>query len=149
VAVSLAALILNRPADPATASAGNAAAQLAGLSAQAERVAAEIGRLSPDRSGRPAQRAVHDAFETAEALKRAVGPEADERLRNALERELEYLDGLGSLLSNPRSPLASELAARGRRARAAFTATPGGTRAAHATRGWKKLLAYAKARRAG
>jgi hypothetical protein len=147
VSTALALLVMHRPADGVPAVQAGDEARLIDLGRRAERVGVELGRLAPGRRARAAQRAVHAAVGAAEPFRKALGSDDDERLVNALDRELEYLDAVGSLLSNPRSPLASEVADRGRRARAAFGATPGGLRAQRATRGWTKLLAYAKARR--
>ena len=118
------------------------------LADEAEAVSREIERLEPGRSGRPAQRAVRAAMDAAEALRDDPAANADPRTANAIERELEYLDAVGSVLSNPRSTLRPELGERGRRARAALDAAPGGQAAAAATRGWDDLLEYAE-RRAG
>ena len=118
-----------------------------GLTDEAEAVRRQLERLRPGRSGRPAQRAVRSAMDAAEALRDEVGETVEERTLNALERELEYLDAVGSVLSNPRSTLASEVRERGLRARAALAAAPGGQAAAAATRGWEDLLAYARSRR--
>jgi hypothetical protein len=126
------------PADPKTT--------VAPLTDEAVALRRELERLRPGRSGRPAQRAVRSTVTVAEDLRGLLGPTADDRTVNALERELEYLDAVGSLLSNPRSTLAGELPARGRRARAALEAAPGGQAAAAATSGWDDLLEYAKRR---
>lgn len=117
------------------------------LADEAAAVARELEALKPGRSGRPAQRAVREAMDATEALRDDPAAKADLRTENAIERELEYLDAVGSVLSNPRSTLAAELETRGRRARAALAAAPGGQEAAAATRGWDDLLAFAKRRR--
>ena len=116
------------------------------LADEAEAVSREIERLRPGRSGRAAQRAVREAIDATEALRDDPAANPDARTINAIERELEYLDAVGSVLSNPRSTLRPELDERGRRARAALDAAPGGQDAAAATRGWDDLLKYAEAR---
>ncbi len=116
------------------------------LADEAEAVSREISRVAVGRSGRPAQRAVRQAIDATEALRDDPAASADARTANAIERELEYLDAVGSVLSNPRSTLRSELDERGRRARAALDAAPGGQEAAAATRGWDHLLKYAERR---
>ena len=128
-------------ADPAPAGPG-----VAVLADEAAAVSREIERLRPGRSGRPAQRAVRAAVDAAEALRDDPVANADARTLNAIERELEYLDAVGSVLSNPRSTLRPELEERGRRARAALDAAPGGQAAAAATSGWDDLLKYAERR---
>lgn len=117
------------------------------LADEAAAVRRELERLRPGRSGRPAQRAVRVAMDAAESLRDAPDAAADALTLNAIERELEYLDAVGSLLSNPRSTLAPELPARGRRARAALAAAPRGQAAAAATGGWDDLVEYARSRR--
>jgi hypothetical protein len=129
------------------ASAEPKAAPLTSLEDDAEAVAGALEQLEPGRSAQPALRAVRNAMAARDALSKTTGPLGDERTINALERLHEYLDALGSVLSNPNSPLRSELADRGSRARAALAAAPGGDAPAAATRGWPELLAYAKARR--
>lgn len=138
------ALVLMRDGDPAApVPSGPSGAVLAD---EAEAVSRQIERLRPGRSGRPAQRAVRTAVDAAEALRDDPAANADPLTANAIERELEYLDAVGSVLSNPRSTLRSELDDRGRRARAALDAAPGGQEAAAATRGWDRLLKYAEKR---
>jgi hypothetical protein len=116
------------------------------LTDESEAVSREIERMRAGRSGRPAQRAVRAAIDAAEALRDDPAANADPLTANAIERELEYLDAVGSVLSNPRSTLRPELDERGRRARAALDAAPGGQEAAAATRGWDHLLRYAEKR---
>ena len=116
------------------------------LADESEAVARELERLRPGRSGRAAQRAVRDAMNATEALQVRIGELGDERTLNALARQLEYLDAVGSVLSNRRSTLGPELAERGLRARAALAAAPGGREAAAATRGWQDLLAFSRRR---
>ncbi len=116
------------------------------LADEAEAVSREIERLRPGRSGRAAQRAVRAAVDATEAFRDDPAANPDALTANAIERELEYLDAVGSVLSNPRSTLRPELDERGRRARAALGAAPGGQAAAAATRGWDDLLEYAERR---
>ena len=132
---------------PQSARGADTTGLLVPVEARTSALAGQLGRLSSRRSGRPAQRALHATVEAVQAAQRAAGPGADERLANALERELEYLDAVGSLLSNPNSALASELAGRARRARAAFVSVPGGRPVAQAIRGHQRLLAISRARR--
>jgi hypothetical protein len=129
------------------ASAGPKTLPLASFTDEAEAVASELGRLEAGKSAQPALRAVKTAMAARDALATRAGPLGDDRTLNALEREYEYLDALGSVLSNPNSPLRSELDERGTRARAALAAAPGGDAPAAATRGWPELLAFAEARR--
>ena len=114
------------------------------LADESEAVSREIERLRAGRSGRPAQRAVRAAIDATEALRDDPAANADPLTINAIERQLEYFDAVGSVLSNPRSTLRPELDERGRRARAALDAAPGGQGAAAATRGWDRLLKYAE-----
>jgi uncharacterized membrane protein YccC len=116
------------------------------LTDETETVSREIERLRRGHSGRRAQRAVRAAIDAAEALRDDPAANADPLTANAIERDLEYLDAVGSVLSNPRSTLRPELDERGRRARAALEAAPGGRDAAAATRGWEHLLEYAEKR---
>ena len=139
-------VVLTRSSDDPVSS-GAVAGPLSSFADEAETVAVELERLKPGRSAQPARRAVRQAMAERETLAKTTGPLGDERTINALERELEYLDAVGSVLSNPNSPLRSELSERGARARAALDAAPGGDAPAAATRGWPELLAYAKARR--
>lgn len=142
---ALAFVLARAPEDRATA---GPRLELSALGPPAEDLAAQLSRMRVGRSARPAQRAVKRVLAVqAKLAARAGNDRADERAVNALEREAEYLDALGSVLSNPRSPLAKELAERGRRARAALAAAPGGAAAAAATRGWERVLARARARR--
>jgi hypothetical protein len=115
-----------------------AAVDVAGLAAPLEEVALELERLEKGDSARPAQRATRRAVDATEQLKSRSEVTAGERVVNALERTLEYLDAVGSLLSNRRSPLRSEIEDRARRAAAALDAAPGGSGAA--IRGWQELL---------
>lgn len=143
VSGTLAAVLLRDSPDAGRAPAGPSVSV---LTDEAEAVSHEIERLRPGRSGRPAQRAVRAAVDAAEELRDDPVANTDARTLNAIERELEYLDAVGSVLSNPRSTLRSELDDRGRRARAALDAAPGGQGAAAATRGWDDLLRYAERR---
>jgi hypothetical protein len=140
---TLAAVVMRDTSDRRPATTGPSVAVLAD---EAEDVSREIERLRPGRSGRPAQRAVRAAIDAAEELRDDPAANPDARTLNAIERELEYLDAVGSVLSNPRSTLRPELDERGRRARAALGAAPGGQGAAAATRGWDRLLDYAERR---
>ena len=143
VAGMLAAVLLRDSPDTERVPTGPSVAVLAD---EAEALSREMERLRPGRSGRPAQRAVRAAVDAAEELRDDPAANADPLTINAIERELEYFDAVGSVLSNPRSELRPELAARGRRARAALDAAPGGQGAAAATRGWDVLLRYAERR---
>lgn len=143
VSSTLAAVLMREPSAEDSAPAGPSVAVLAD---EAEAVSREIERLRSGRSGRPAQRAVRTAIDATEDLRDDPAANPDARTINAIERKLEYLDAVGSVLSNPRSTLRPELEERGRRARAALDAAPGGQAAAAATRGWDVLLKYAEKR---
>jgi len=141
---ALAVVVLQRPQRDAGAASSATAKQLATLTQSAEALARELERLNPGRSARPAQRAVRQAVAAQASLSKAAGP--GERLNTALEREAEYLDAVGSVLSNRLSPLRPELASRAARVRAAFRAVPGGDAVAAATRGARELLVFSDAR---
>lgn len=140
---TLAAVILRGTADEDPAAAGP---NVSVLTDEAQALAREIERLRPGRSARAAQRAVRAAMDAVEALRDDPAADADPLTQNAIEREFEYLDAVGSLLSNPRSTLKPELDDRGRRARAALQAAPGGEAVAAATRGWDDLLEFTEKR---
>lgn len=142
---ALAFLVLQRPDRDASASKGLTAAQMTTLAQRAEALARELERLDPERSARPAQQAVREALAVQKTLADAAAGSGD-RIRTALEREAEYLDAVGSVLSNRLSPLRPELASRASRVRAAFRAVPGGKSVAEATRGTRELLAFSEAR---
>jgi hypothetical protein len=131
VAGALAFVVMQAPADRSAPAEVDAAR----LTAPLEAVATELGKLEEDESARPAQRAVRSAMDAAEGLQGQVT--AGELVVNAVERTIEYLDAVGSLLSNPRSPLRSEIEDRARRARSALDAAPGGNGAT--IRGWERL----------
>ena len=135
VAGALAFVIMEAPADREQP----APVVVTPLAAPLEAVAAELERLREGRSARPAQRAVRRAVDASEQLKERSPVTAGERVTNAIERTLEYLDAVGSVLSNPRSQLRPELEERANRARSALDAAPGGAAAAAAVRGWERL----------
>lgn len=125
------------PAEPATAASPEG--QLTRLAAASESVSRELEALRRGRSAQPARRAIKAAMAEGERTGRAGY--GDERLSNALDAQTEYLDALGSVLSNPNSTLRGELAGRGRRLRAAFASLPSGERLAASVRGWQRALA--------
>jgi hypothetical protein len=127
--------------------------QLERLEASAGRVARTLASLRTTDSARSARDAVRRALADNRAvdgwLKRveATGLHADPRLGNAVEAQYEYLDAIGSLLVNPRSLLAGELAARATRARAAFASLGERSALPASVRGWQRVAARAAARR--
>ena len=96
-------------------------------------------------SAQKARRALHaavvDTEDVAAELKRAqaAGLEDDPRLANAVDAHHEYLDALGSVLSNPRSPLRRGLSDRADRARAAF-ASVGSAELPATITGWQRAV---------
>lgn len=141
---ALAAVVMQSPAERVDASPN---ADLHSLADETRALTRELERLDPGESGRPAQRAVRAAVAATEALRAEAGDSGEERTVNALDRELEYLDAVGSVLSNPRSTLASELVERAERANAALSSAPGGDGAAAAQGAWENLLEVAARRR--
>lgn len=136
VTVALLVLVSSAPTERGEA----AGPTVSTLAVPMEQVDRRLADLQPAQSARPAQRAVRRAMDAATRLKAGTEVLGDERVTNAIERTIEYLDAVGSLLSNPRSPLRSELEERATRARAALGAAPGGESARAAVRGWQRLL---------
>lgn len=124
-----------------------------------ERVAAvreELRALVPGRRAGRARRAVLAAVQARGSAVVWLGrvrrtgarlPASGERLANALDALHDWLDAVGSTLSNPHSPLRHRLTAAGRRVRAAFDSLPAETRLAGTVGGEERLLAFAASRR--
>src|SRR5688500_11750516 len=113
--------ILIEGAAKAPAAAGGAPA-VERMEVSTARLALELDGLRAGESWQPARRALRAAMADNEGVaaevKRAeaAGLATDARLANALDAHHEYLDALGSVLSNPRSTLRRRLAERARRA---------------------------------
>lgn len=125
--------------------------RLEASSARLARLTSGLGDATSARSVRRAIRATIAANASVSAeLKRATAAAmpVDPRLPNALQADYEYLDALGSVLVNPRSPLRHQLAERARRARAAFGALRRHGSLPQTVAGWRRVAAYAAARRA-
>lgn len=152
VCIAAFAGILVEGAAKAPAAAGGAA-QVERLQASAARLAGELEALRPGRSAQRARRALHvalaDNTAVASAIKRAeaAGMATEPRLANAVDAHFEYLDALGSVLSNPRSALRGRLPERARRVQAAFASLEGAGRLPRTISGWERVEALAAARR--
>jgi hypothetical protein len=141
--------------------AGPAATRTAALGPQLSRI--ETAGLALERSlgalhpGRSAPGVRHDLHEAVAVHRSVVGwvarmradgrLKADDRLDNVLDADFEYLDAVGSVLANPRSPLRLELEARAGRARAALGSVSETAALAAALHGWRRLVTYTDARR--
>ncbi|MGI8624389.1 MAG: hypothetical protein ACR2NB_13120 [Solirubrobacteraceae bacterium] len=129
------------------------AAQVAALGRSQEALAKRLEALRPGRSAKPARvalRAVQDDRGVAMvALRRrrtAGKPAIDDRpLQGALGAELDYLDAVGSVLRDPRSPLLKSVGTRAEAAKRAFTALPDSAGVAAGIRGTTALVTWAKA----
>jgi hypothetical protein len=150
VAAFAAILIDGAPKAPAAATGRP---QVERLEVSAARLADELAALRPGLSGQEARRALHAALAdngaVTSALKRAeaAGLPSDPRLANAVQAQQEYLDAVGSVLSNPRSPLRRQLAARAHRAQIAFGSVPGAGALPQTVSGWQHVSAFASLRR--
>ena len=111
-----------------------------------QRVRARLVRLRPGQTSAALAR-TREAMLTTRSLTlelaNAGGQDAD-RLRRALTLDSAWLDAVGSVLSNPRSPLRDELVARDAELRPALSALP--VRAGRRRGGSRQLLRYATAR---
>jgi hypothetical protein len=142
VAAFVGILVQGAPKAPASATGRP---EVERLEVSAARLAAELAALRPGTSAQRARRALHAAVAdnraVAFAIRRAeaAGLLRDERLANAVDAQREYLDALGSSLSNPRSPLLRHLADRARRVRAAFASLPGAGGLQRTISGWQRL----------
>lgn len=145
VAAALVVVLTGDGADRATAADPRLKAALVAVETRSEAVIDALEELRPGRAAAPARDSVRAAMAEADRLLAAAG--GDERVRNAAERHREYLDALGSVLSNPRSRIRGEVAERGERARAAYAAVPGGAGVAGVIGGWPRALEYARWRR--
>ena len=88
-------------------------------------VRASLAQLGPRGSVARARLRTREALAATELLARQLrdfGGPAAVRLRAATPAQLRYLDAVGSTLTNPRSPLRSQLSARARAARTALAA---------------------------
>ena len=133
---------------PKAPAAATGRPQVERLEVSAARLATELAALHAGESAQAARRALHaavaDNATIASALKRAeaAGLPADERLVNAVDAQSEYLDAVGSVLSNPRSPLRRAVAERARRVQAAFTALPGAGGLPRTISGWQRITEW-------
>lgn len=130
---------------PPRATAAPEAAGLTALTTASAEVAKQLVALNPGGSAQPVRRAILTAMR--ERDRAAQVAYADERISNALDAQRDYLDALGSVLSNPRSRRAAELPGAARRLRAAFGSLqePGDLPATVV--GWTRALRHARARR--
>jgi hypothetical protein len=130
---------------PPRATASSQPIGLVKLTAASEAVAKQLGALRPGGSAQPVRRAILAAMrERDSAARSAYG---DVRVTNALDAQRDYLDALGSVLSNPRSRRAAELPGIARRLRAAFASLPAPGALPATVTGWTRALRHARARR--
>jgi hypothetical protein len=137
---------------PAVASADT---QLTLLTERVAAVGSELRALAPRRRAARARRAVIAAMRAREEAASWLGQlrasgarvQAPERLSNALDALHDWLDAVGSTLSNPNSPRRRELTEVGRRARAAFASLPSPGGMPEAIGGEERLLRFAASRR--
>ena len=117
------------------------------LEVSTARLALELEGLEAGRSWQPARRALRTAMadnqNIASEVKRAeaAGLATDARLANALDAHYEYLDAVGSVLSNPRSTLRRRLGERARRAQAAFASIDAAGGLPETISGWRRVQA--------
>lgn len=142
-------VVSDRP-EGATASAGHAE-QLAKLASRSEAVTTALSKLSRGSKAAPARKRVRRAVEETDAVLAwlRADPEASSNrlLANALERHRDYLDAVGSVLANPRSPLRHRLDVRAERTRAAWSSVAGSAGLERTVRETATLTAYVKWRR--
>ena len=112
------------------------------------RVRKELARLRPRRTA-AARARTRQAIATTRSLTlemRHEGGAEAERLRHVLRLEADWLDGVGSILANPRSSLRGALAARDAALRTGLDGLPGPPPAHR--EGTRELLDYARRRAA-
>ncbi|MEA2169835.1 MAG: hypothetical protein QOF76_3135 [Solirubrobacteraceae bacterium] len=129
--------------------------ELTNLQKSGEELAADLERLSPDSNGMQARLAAHRALadqrKAIAALHRRqqkgqdVPQEAETQA--ALNAEFDWLDGVETILSNPKSPLLKVIGQRGEAAISAFDRLDEDRGVALTIRGAAKLTTWAKAHR--
>jgi hypothetical protein len=134
------------PAKPATLHE-----ELAQMAASSQELSRRLKRLRPDGPTAGAlevlDEASGDRATAAAALRsqRAKGPvQADAELGAALRADARYLAAVGRVLRKPEAAVAARLAARARRAKAAFAKLPDDRGMARSIKNWQRLTAYAK-----
>src|SRR3954468_23093025 len=134
------------PAKPATLQE-----ELAQMAASSRELSGRLRRLRPDGPTARALEALDEARgdrATAVAAlrtKRAEGVvQADAALGAALRADDRYLTAVGRVLRKPEAPVAAQLGARARRAKAAFARLPDDQGVARTIKNWQRLAAYAQ-----
>jgi hypothetical protein len=125
-------------------------AELATMAASAGELADRLGRLRPNGPTAQALEALDEARgDRAAAVaalrtKREDGDvQAGAELAAALRADDRYLAGVGRVLRRPEELAAVRLAARAKRAKAAFAKLPDDRGVGDTIRGWRRLAAYA------
>jgi hypothetical protein len=129
--------------------------ELQPVAASSVALARELGTLAPGRSRVQALALVHEAQSDRDAAsarllnRTSARPVRDAALiAGALDAHRRYLSAVASVLRDPRgSAVAGRLRARARKARAAWSALPDPSGLPQTIRGWRKLLAVARAAR--
>lgn len=126
---------------------------LSDLASSQQKLGARLEALRPGRPGRAAENAVaateNDMAAAVAVLRRRQTADESEggALQDALGAEFDYLDAVGSVLRNRRSPLLKSLATRAQDAKDAFTALPDSEGVEDGIHGTTALLKWARARR--
>lgn len=122
---------------------------LARISARNQELSRQLAALAPGTSPRGAQDAARQTIALVRRLQGEfpAGGDVGSRAQAVFAPELDYLDAVGSVLANPRSPLRDQVVSRAQDLRGALESSPASS--PDDVKGYVHLVNYSRARLQG